>query len=106
MEYSSCLLRPKNFDKIVSGFGSWIKTPGKSIPQGFENSVPNRGARPTLVVLAPEAYFLGRQYRSIRGRDWPLLDAIGETMMKSLRLVFAATDFRTTTLRRPVISRK
>lgn len=103
LDYLACLLRPKNFTKIENGFRAWIRKPGKVIPSGFEKTNPDRTLRPKLVVLAPEAYFLGRQARSIRGCDWPHLAEVGESFMESVQLHFAATDFKSTTLWEPVL---
>lgn len=94
LDYLACLLRPNNFAKITAGFRKKWTGSQLPVPLGFESVVPNREVRPQLVVLAPEAYFFGRQSRSIRGRDWPYLAAAGETMIPSVRLVFAATDFK------------
>jgi len=106
LDYLACLLRPKNFDNILTGFDAWKKKPDKKIPTGFEQIVPQRSVRPTLVVLAPEAYFTGRHSRSIRSRDWPYLSAVGGTMMKSVRLDFATTDYKSTTFGHPPIPKK
>ena len=106
LDYLACLLRPKNFDKILSQFEAWKGKPGKVVPTGFGQTVPRRTQRPILVVLAPEDYFTGRHSRSIRGRDWPFLEAIGDTMMESVCLAFAATDFKSPTLWKPPIPKE
>jgi hypothetical protein len=92
LDYLACLLRPRNFDKILNGFDQW--KPSKRVPVGFEESLPDRHCRPTLIVTAPLTYFTGRQARGIRGRDWPQLADIGDTIMPSVRLMLAATDFK------------
>lgn len=101
LDYLACLLRPRNFEKIQSGFQRWIASRSWPIPDGFAGVVPNASTRPTLIVLAPEAYFTGRQSRSIRGRDWPLLSAVGESFIPSVCVKCAATDFRSTVLWEP-----
>ncbi len=98
LDYLSCLMRRQNFNKIVAGFQKWKRTRSFPIPKGFEETVPNSGVRPSLVVLAPEAYFLGRHARGIRGKDWPHLAAVGDSIIPSVRLAFAATDFKSTCL--------
>lgn len=103
LDYLACLMRTKNFAKIKSGFREWASCRSVRPPDGFEEAMPNDSIRPTLIVLAPEAYFVGRQARSIRGRDWPLIAAAGEAMIPSVRLRFAATDFRSTALAEPAI---
>ena len=103
LDYLACLLRPKNFEKLVSGFDAWIKKPGKAIPAGFENTIPCRTVKPKLIVLAPEKYFTERQAKSIRGRDWPYLAAIGDSMIESVHLDFAATDYCSPTLWKPPV---
>jgi hypothetical protein len=106
LDYLACLLRSKNFDNILSVFEEWRRKPGKAIPPGFEQATPSRLRKPKLVLLAPESYFTGRQFRSVRGRDWPYLAAVGDTMMDSVSLAFAATDFHSTTLWKPPIPKK
>lgn len=101
LDYLACLLRSANFNKITSGFAKWKLKKGKTIPAGFELTTPCRTHRPTLVVLAPDSYFSGRQSRSVRGRDWPYLADIGDTMMGSVRLEFACTDFNSVMFRHP-----
>ena len=101
LDYLACLLRSANFNKITSGFAKWKLKKGKTIPAGFELTTPCRTQRPTLVVLAPDSYFSGRQSRSVRGRDWPYLADIGDTMMGSVRLEFACTDFNSVMFRHP-----
>lgn len=103
LDYLACLLRPKNFAKIQSGFQKWIESRKcrYPIPAGFEGTVPDSTIRPTLVVLAPEKYFTERHARSIRSRDWPFLAAIGDSIIPSVRLSFAATDFRSPILWSP-----
>ena len=101
LDYLACLLRDKNFEKILTGFHAWIASRHHPVPNGFGGVVPNASVRPTLVVLAPEAYYSGRQARSVRGKDWPLLAAVGESFIPSVCVKFAATDFRTTTLPLP-----
>ena len=100
LDYLACLLRNKNFEKICTGFTKWISVRQQkySVPDGFNGVVPNATIRPTLVVLAPEAYYSSRPARSIRGKDWPLLAAVGESFVPSVCVKFAATDFRSTTL--------
>lgn len=106
LDYLACLLRHKNFEKICTGFKKWIASRQHSTPDGFSEVAPNASIRPTLVVLAPEAYFAGRHARSIRGKDWPLLAAVGELFIPSVCVKFAATDFRSTTLWLPPIPDK
>ena len=101
LDYLACLLRDKNFEKILTGFNTWISSRQHPVPDGFSGVVLNRTVRPTLVVLAPEAYYSGRQARSIRGKDWPLLAAVGDSFIPSVCVIFAATDFRRTTLLLP-----
>lgn len=98
LDYLACLLRDKNFGKICTGYKKWITSRRQAIPDGFSGVVPNASIRPTLIVLAPETYYSGRHARSIRGRDWPLLAAVGESFIPSVCVRFVATDFRTTTL--------
>ena len=98
LDYLACLLRDKNFEKILTGFHAWIASRHHPVPNGFGGVVPNASVRPTLVVLAPEVYYSGRQARSVRGKDWPLLSAVGDSFIPSVCVKFAATDFRTTTL--------
>jgi hypothetical protein len=98
LDYLACLLRRKNFEQIATGFQEWRSVAGRVIPIGFEHVVPIREARPSLIIVAPEAYFAGRHARSIRSRDWPYLAKIGETWIPSVHLAFAATDFRSTVL--------
>ncbi len=101
LDYLACLLRPRNFAKIQTGFQKWTVAREWPRPKGFERTVPDSTLRPTLVVLAPDEYFVGRQARSIRGRDWPLLMDAGESMIASVRLMFAAADFRSPQLWEP-----
>lgn len=101
LDYLSCLLRTANFAKIKSGFEKWRNKENKSVPAGFETTEPNISARPTLVLLAPNNYFMGRQSRSIRGKNWPNIAAIADTFMPSVRLKFATTDFKSTDLLKP-----
>lgn len=106
LDYLACLLRDKNFEKICIGYKKWIASRLHAIPDGFSGVVPDASIRPTLIVLAPETYYSGRQARSIRGKDWPLLAAVGESFIPSVCVKFAATDFRTTTLWLPPIPKK
>lgn len=101
LDYLACLLRLENFGKIEAGFKRWQASRTVPKPLGFEQTVPDRHIRPTLVILAPEAYFTGRHARSIRGRDWPYLAGIGESIIPSVRLAFAATDFKSLELSPP-----
>ena len=103
LDYLACLLRPKNFAKIQSGFQKWIESRKNrySVPAEFEGTVPDNTIRPTLVVLAPEKYFTEKHARSIRSRDWPFLAAVGESIIPSVRLSFAATDFKSRLLSEP-----
>jgi hypothetical protein len=103
LDYLSCLLRPANFTKIEAGFKKWQAARTVAKPLGFEHTVPNREIRPTLVILAPDAYFTGRHTRSIRGRDWPFLASIGESMIPSVRLTFASTNFKSLELLSPSV---
>ena len=98
LDYLACLFRVGNFTKICSGFENWIATRKYPIPDGFTGVVPDASIRPTIVVLAPEAYFTGRHARSIRSKDWPYLAAVGDSFIPSVGVKFAATDFRSTTL--------
>lgn len=98
LDYLACLLRPRNFWHIETGFHEWRNVPGRVIPVGFEHTSPKRATRPKLIVIAPEAYFTGRHARSIRSRDWPHLAQLGETLIPSVHLSFAATDFKSTVL--------
>ena len=101
LDYLACLYRPRNFEKICLGFKKWIASRTWPVPNGFTGVVPDASIRPTLIVLAPEVYFTGRQSRSIRGRDWPLIAAVGESFIPSICLLFAATDFRSPVLWKP-----
>lgn len=98
LDYLACLYRVGNFKKVRSGFAKWIANRQYSIPDGFTGVVPDASIRPTLVVLAPEAYFTGRHARSIRSKDWPYLAAVGHSFIPSVGVKFVATDFRSTTL--------
>lgn len=101
LDYLACLLREKNFAKILAGFGRWCERSGRIVPRGFETTVPIRTARPLLVILAPEAYYLHRHARSVRSKDWPSLMLAGESMMPSVRIRFAVTDFKSPSLMAP-----
>ena len=98
LDYLACLLRTGNIEKIRSGFKKWSTTRRYAIPEGFAGVIPDETIRPILVVLAPEAYFKGRHSRSIRSKDWPLLATVGDSFIPSVRVCFATTDFRSTTL--------
>lgn len=98
LDYLACLYRVGNFTMIRSGFESWIATRNYPIPDGFTGVVPNASIRPTLVILAPEAYFTGQHARSPRSKDWPYLAAVGHLFIPSVGVKFAATDFQSTTL--------
>ncbi len=102
LDYLACLLREKNFAKIIAGYGRWRDRPGSVVPVGFESTVPQRTIRPTLVIMAPERYYRDRHSRSIRSKDWPFLMAVSETMMPSVRIRFAMTDFRSPLLATPL----
>ncbi|MCX7397428.1 MAG: hypothetical protein NT138_07070 [Planctomycetales bacterium] len=106
LDYLACLLRNKNFEKILIGFNTWISSRQHPVPDDFSGVVPSTTVRPTLVVLAPEAYYSSRHARSIRGKDWPLLAAVGDSFIPSVCVKFAATDFRTTTLWLPPTPKK
>jgi hypothetical protein len=101
LDYLACLLRPANFSKIEAGFHSWRQNPGKVIPVGFESTQPSQTTKPKLVILAPESYFTERYARSIRGKEWPLLVEAGVSLIPSIDLHFAATDFKSTKLWAP-----
>jgi len=101
LDYLACLLRERNFAKILAGYERWRRKPGRIVPTGFESTVPIRDIRPLLVILAPEAYYLYRHARSVRSKEWPLLMTAGETMMPSVRIRFAVTDFRSPLLTTP-----
>jgi hypothetical protein len=101
LDYLACLLRPGNFAKIESGFQKWRQKPGKVIPEPFRDVKLLSTARPKLVILAPEKYFTDLYSRSIRGRDWPLLAECGLSLIPSIDLHFAATDFKSTSLWEP-----
>lgn len=98
LDYLACMLRPRNFLKIQSGFEKWQQKEGKVIPAGFESTIPDSSVRPQLFVLAPTAYFYSR---SIRSRDWPFIAQISDTFMESVQLYFATTDFSSRTLKVP-----
>ncbi len=98
LDYLACLYRDDNFTKVRSGFTKWIAARKFSTPDGFTGVVPDASIRPTLVVLAPEAYFSGRHARSIRSKDWPYLAAVADSFIPSVGVKFTATDFRSTTL--------
>lgn len=101
LDYLACLLRSKNFDKIQAGFRNWRLN--RNPPEGFEGLVPRSDKIPTLMILAPEAYFTGRTLRSTRSKGWPELAMASGSMMKSVRIRFAATDFKSTKLWAPPI---
>lgn len=103
LDYLACLYRTGNFEKIRAGFSKWIASRTYAIPDGFAGVTPKASVRPTLVILAPEKYFTGRHARSIRGRDWPALAAVGESFIPSVCVRFAATDFRSTDLWTPPV---
>ena len=96
LDYLACLLRPRNFEKILSGFRSWVCRDDKVIPEGFEQTVPSRTVRPTLVVLAPEEYFRGRYSRSRRGEGWPEILNAGDSFAEGFSLRFACCDYDST----------
>lgn len=95
LDYLACLLRPQNFKKIEDGFTKWINDPGK-VPDGFQDVQPNRDAQPSLVVLAPEDYFLGRYSRSQRGAGWSELISMKTPLSQRFRVQFACSDFQST----------
>jgi len=99
LDYLACLLRARNFAKIENGFQKWKAKPGKTIPAEFTATFPRRDIRPAVIVLAPDLYYHDLYSRSIRGKDWPYLAAIGDAMVPSVRLAFAATDFASPDLR-------
>jgi hypothetical protein len=101
LDYLACLLREKNFAKIVAGFGRWRERPERVVPVGFESTVPQKTLRPSLVIMAPERYYLDRHSRSIRSKDWPFLMAVSESMIPSVRILFAMTDFKSPLLIAP-----
>jgi hypothetical protein len=101
LDYLACLLRPVNYSKIEVGFHAWAQKPGKIIPEGFKTTRPLRTTKPKLVILAPESYFTERYARSIRGREWPFLVEAGISLIPSIDLHFAATDFKSTELWEP-----
>lgn len=101
LDYLACLLRPSNFSKIETGFHTWRQKPGKVIPEGFKTTRPLRSMKPKLVILAPEKYYTELYARSIRGKEWPLLVEAGVSVIPSIDLHFAATDFENTKLWEP-----
>jgi hypothetical protein len=101
LDYLAWLIRQRNFEKIENGFQKWKAKRRLPPPSGFENTSPDRTVRPTLVVLAPPDYFGERNTRSIRGRDWPLLLEFGDSLIQSVRLAFATTDFSCLDLQTP-----
>lgn len=103
LDYLACLYRSGNFEKIRTGFSEWIASRSYPIPKGFTGVSPDASVRPTLVILAPEKYYTGRHARSIRGKDWPSLAAVGESFIPSVCVRFAATDFRSTDLWTPPV---
>lgn len=94
LDYLACLHRQPNFDKILRGFARWKMKPARKIPAGFEQTLLSRDARPLLVVLAPESYYLGRNARSIRGKEWPFVASIGDALIPSVRVVLGENDFQ------------
>lgn len=94
LDYLACLMRPQNFKKIEDGFSKWLGKPAKVIPSGFENVRPDRSCRPSLVVMAPEEYFLGRYSRSRRGEGWREIADAGTQCVQKFSLSFAACDFQ------------
>jgi hypothetical protein len=106
LDYLACLYRTGNFEKICSGFSTWSVSRSYPVPDHFKDVAPDSSIRPTLVILAPEKYFTERHARSIRGKDWPELAAVGESFIPSVCVSFAATDFRSTTLWTPPLPAK
>lgn len=99
LDYLTCLLRPKNFEKLVKGFqeSEWLKRRKKIdnlIPQGFDNVLPNPEPMPWLIVLAPDSYFAKQPEKC----DWSVLKS-GERLMKNVQLAFATTDFKSPELK-------
>lgn len=106
LDYLACLYRTGNFEKIRSGFSKWVASRPYPVPNGFTDVSPDSSIRPTLVILAPKTYFTGRHARSIRGKDWPTLAAVGELFIPSVCVRLAATDFRSTNLWAPPLPAK
>lgn len=103
LDYLACLLRSGNFTKIEIGFQRWKQKADRKIPMGFELVQPNRLAKPKLIILAPENYYTGKYSTSIKGREWPDLVRAGISMIPSIDLHFATTDFDSTKLGKPPI---
>lgn len=101
LDYLACLLRPGNFSKIEKGFQSWSTKRGKTIPQEFRGIKPRPDVRPSLFVLAPEAYYTELYARSVRGIEWPFYCDVVDSFMPSVDVHFAATDFKSPKLWEP-----
>jgi len=93
LDYLSCLLRRRNYDRIVAGFRCWKRKSGKVVAKLFQDVEPNPTARAAVIVLAPGEYFSGRYARSKRGDGWPDLATVGDEVCLSFRIGFAVSDF-------------
>ena len=92
LDYLACLTSAANFRKIQAGFAKWAAKPGRSVPAGFERTVPDRSGHPEVVVMAPAAYY-GLYSRSGRGRGWDHFAELSASAPGPVAIAFAQSDF-------------
>ena len=93
LDYLSCLLCRSNFEKIIAGFDRWKAKPQKVVPRGFSGTTPREDARASMIVLAPETYFVDLFSRSKRGEGWKDIARVGGEFATSFKVGLAASDF-------------
>ena len=91
LDYLSCMMRSRNFEKLLGGFDRFIEANG--VPARFQGWRPRQGSRPSIVVLAPESYFKKYSERSKRGFGWENLAKIGSEACDEFAVAFAITEF-------------
>jgi hypothetical protein len=99
LDYLVCLLRQENFQQIVEFVPELKRRRRGNVAEQFLTVEPSATVRPSLVVLAPESYFCGRNLRSIRGKEWLCLAAVGEHFIPSVGVLFAVTDYKSPSAR-------
>lgn len=100
LDYLACLLREGNFKKIQVGYDKWASKDNQVLSESFKSVKPKVGVRPTLVLLAPQAYYV-KQSNTPRGNEWMEIIKHGETWLPSVRVIIAATDFCSSKLLAP-----
>ncbi len=111
LDYLSSLSCPSNFIKLTRGFMTWRRKLQdlNRLPPGFENVFPQRDEEPSVVVLAPPAYYFESHARSLKGffgneriepgqqGYWPKFARLFRESSPGVSIRFAICTFRRTT---------